>query len=88
MNYLLDYLPEDYLKKIAEYFAAQRPLLPPPAVPEVSNEVLARDCMQSVAGHLTEHDVKAVAAFLAARPAPPDLTPAPQGAFILPFARE
>jgi cytochrome c553 len=32
MNYLLAYLPEDYLKKIADYFAAQRPPLPPPMV--------------------------------------------------------
>lgn len=29
------------------------------------------DCMQIVAGHLTEEGVKAIAAFLAARPAPP-----------------
>ena len=25
MNYLLDYLSDDYLKKIADYFASQRP---------------------------------------------------------------
>jgi len=146
MNYLLAYLPEDYLKQIAEYFAAQHPPLPTPAVPTVSKDVLERgeslvthgdaaagvpacsschgphltgmepaipgllglrasyisaqlgawrygtrtaaepDCMQIVAGHLTEDDVRAVAAFLAARPAPPDLTPAPQGTFVLPFA--
>lgn len=146
MNYLLAYLSEDYLKKIADYFAAQRPPLPPPMIPNVSNEALARgesivahgdaaagvpacsschgphltgmepaipgllglrasyisaqlgawrygtrtatapDCMQIVAGHLTEDDVKAIAAFLASRPAPPDLSPAPQGSFILPFA--
>jgi cytochrome c553 len=46
----------------------------------------APDCMQIVAGHLTEEDVKAIAAFLASRPAPPDLSPAPEGSFILPFA--
>ncbi len=146
MNYLLAYLSEDYLKKIANYFAAQRPPLPPPMIPDVSNEVLARgelivthgeaaagvpacsschgphltgmepaipgllglrasyisaqlgawrygtrtatapDCMQIVAGHLTEEDVKAIAAFLASRPAPPDLSPAPEGSFTLPFA--
>jgi cytochrome c553 len=146
MNYLLAYLPEDYLKQIAEYFAAQRPPLPPPAVPTVSKELLERgeslvthgdapnnipacsschgphltgmepaipgllglhatyisaqlgawrygtrtaaepDCMQIVAGHLTEDDVKAIAAFLAARPAPADLSPAPEGTFTLPFA--
>jgi cytochrome c553 len=146
MNYLLAYLPQDYLKQIAEYFAAQRPPLPQPMVPDVSNELLARgeaivthgdaaanipacsschgphltgmepaipgllglrasyisaqlgawrygtrtatapDCMQIVAGHLTEEDVKAIAAFLASRPAPPDPSPAPQGTFSLPFA--
>ena len=146
MNYLLAYLPEDYLKQIAEYFAAQRPPLPTPAVPAVSKDVLERgesivahgdaannipacsschgphltgmepaipgllglrasyisaqlgawrygtrtaaapDCMQIVAGHLTEDDVKAIAAFLASRPAPLDPSPAPQGTFILPFA--
>jgi cytochrome c553 len=146
MNYLLEYLPEDYLKQIAEYFAAQRPQLPQPMVVDVSNEVLARgesivthgdaaagvpacsschgphltgmepaipgllglrasyisaqlgawrygtrtatapDCMQIVAGHLTEEDVKAIAAYLASRPAPPDPSPAPQGTFTLPFA--
>jgi cytochrome c553 len=146
MNYLLAYLPEDYLKQIAEYFAAQRPPLPTPAVPAVSKDVLERgesivahgdaannipacsschgphltgmepaipgllglrasyisaqlgawrygtrtaaapDCMQIVAGHLTEDDVKAIAAFLASRPAPPDPSPAPQGTFTLPFA--
>jgi cytochrome c553 len=146
MNYLLAYLPEDYLKQIAEYFAAQRPPLPTPTVPAVSKDVLERgeaivthgdtansipacsschgphltgmepaipgllglrasyisaqlgawrygirtatepDCMQIVAGHLTEEDVKALAAFLSTRPAPPDPSPAPQGAFILPFA--
>ena len=42
MNYLLAYLPDDYLKQIAEYFAAQRPPLPTPAVPSVSNDVLER----------------------------------------------
>src|SRR5271154_2910155 len=146
MNYLLEYLPEDYLKEIAAYFAAQRPPLPPPAVPDVSKELLAHgesmvtkgdadrgvpactschgphltgmepaipgllglrpsyisaqlgawrygtrtatapDCMQIVAGHLTEEDVTAIAAFLASRPAPPDLSPAPEGSFILPSA--
>jgi cytochrome c553 len=145
MNYLLEYLPEDYLIEIATYFAAQRPPLPPPAVPDVSKELLAHgesmvtkgdadrgvpactschgphltgmepaipgllglrpsyisaqlgawrygtrtatapDCMQIVAGHLTEGDVKSIAAYLASRPAPPDLSSAPKGTFALPF---
>ena len=49
MNYLLAYQSEDYLKKIADYFAAQRPPLPPPAIPDVSNEVLARG--ESIVAH-------------------------------------
>ncbi|MBV8472416.1 MAG: c-type cytochrome, partial [Hyphomicrobiales bacterium] len=146
MNYLLAYLPEDYLKQIAAYFAAQKPPLPKPAIADVSKDALARgqalvadgdaaanipacsschgpqlggmepaipgllglratyisaqlgawrygirtakapDCMQVVAGHLTEEDVRAIAAFLAAQPAPADLAPAPARSFILPFA--
>lgn len=146
MNYLLEYLPESYLKEIADYFAAQRPPLPPPAVPDVSKDLLDRgahlvaqgdagrsipacaschnpnltgmepsipgllglrasyisaqlgawrygtrtatapDCMQIVAGHLTEDDVKAIAAFLSSQPAPSDLSPAAKGGYALPFA--
>ena len=145
MNYLLEYLPESYLKDMADYFAAQRPPLPPPAVPDVSKKLLDRgahlvaqgdteqnipacsschnpnltgmepgipgllglrasyisaqlgawrygtrtaiapDCMQIVAGHLTEDDVKAIAAFLSSRPAPADLSPAAKGSYTLPF---
>jgi cytochrome c553 len=44
------------------------------------------DCMQTVAGRLTEADVTAVAAWLASRPAPVSMAPAPQGAYVLPFA--
>ena len=46
----------------------------------------APDCMQIVAGHLTEDDVKAVAAWLASRPAPTNPAPVPKGSFALPFA--
>src|SRR6478735_5573111 len=42
MNYLLDFLPDAYLKQIAEHFASLRPPFPAPAVPTVSNEILAR----------------------------------------------
>ena len=41
--------------------------------------------MQIVAGHLTEADVTAVAAFLATRPAPENAAPVPKGTYILPF---
>jgi cytochrome c553 len=146
MNYLLEFLPDQYLQAMADYFAAQHPPLPKPAEPEVSAEILAQgqslatqgdynrgipacqschgatltgmepaipgllglrasyisaqlgawrygtrtatapDCMQVVAGHLTEDDVKAVAAYLAARPAPDNPAPAAKGSYALPFA--
>ena len=47
---------------------------------------LAPDCMQVIAGHLTEADVEAVAAWLAAHPAPGDTTPAPRGSLAMPLA--
>jgi cytochrome c553 len=146
MNYLLEYLPENYLQRIADYFAELRPPFPAPAVTDVSHAVIARgeqlvkqgdypasipacsschgptltgmepgipgllglrasyisaqlgawrygtrtaaapDCMQIVAGHLTEDDVKSVAAYLASQPAPSNLSPSPKGSFVLPFA--
>jgi cytochrome c553 len=42
MNYLLQYLPDPYLQKMADYFAALRPPPVPRAVAEVSTQVLAR----------------------------------------------
>lgn len=44
------------------------------------------DCMQIVAGLLTEADVTAVAAWLSSLPAPPDSAPAPRGSFRMPLA--
>jgi cytochrome c553 len=41
--------------------------------------------MQIVAGHLSEDDVRAVAAWLPGQPAPTDPSPAPRGSFALPF---
>ena len=42
MNYLLEYLPENYLQRIADYFAELRPPFPAPAVTDVSHTVIAR----------------------------------------------
>ena len=42
MNYLLEFLPDAYLKQIAEHFASLRPRFPAPALPTVSTEILAR----------------------------------------------
>jgi cytochrome c553 len=145
MNYLLAFLPNDYLHAIAEYFAAQQPPLPALSPPIVSKDVLERgqklvtsgdasreipacvnchgpgltgmrpaipgllglhanyisaqlggfrygtrtapapDCMQVVAGHLTEDDVTAVAAWLAAQPAPANPAPVAAGSLPMPL---
>jgi cytochrome c553 len=42
MNYLLEYLPEAYLRQMADYLAALRPPPPPQAAAEVSPTLLAR----------------------------------------------
>ena len=47
---------------------------------------IAPDCMQIVAGLLTEDDVKAVAAYLSSRPAPADPSFAKQGSLPMPLA--
>ena len=41
MNYLLAYLPDAYLKQIAEHFAQLRPPYPPPEAPHVDAATLA-----------------------------------------------
>jgi cytochrome c553 len=43
------------------------------------------DCMQIVAGHLTEADVTAVAAYLASLPVPADPSPLPHGSLPMPL---
>ena len=42
MNYLLEYLPEAYLRQMADYLAALRPPPPPPPAAEVSPALLTR----------------------------------------------
>ncbi len=42
MNYLLEYIPDSYLRQIADHFAALRPAPLPPAVADVSPNLLAR----------------------------------------------
>jgi cytochrome c553 len=146
MNYLLEFLPDPYLKAMADYFASEQPPFPPPATPVVSSAILARgeslatkgdpsreipacanchgpsftgmepaipgllglrtnyisaqlgawrygtrtatvpDCMQIVAGHLTEDDVKALAAWLSSRPMPSTPAPLPRGSLPMPLA--
>ncbi len=41
MNYLLGYLPDAYLKQIADYFSQQHPPFPAPAAPAVDAATLA-----------------------------------------------
>jgi cytochrome c553 len=45
----------------------------------------APDCMQLVAGHLTETDVTAVAAYISSLPAPANAAPAAQGSLAMPL---
>ncbi|HVJ55561.1 MAG TPA: c-type cytochrome [Aliidongia sp.] len=145
MNYLLEFLPDAYLKQIADYFAAEQPPFTPHAPSTASKEVLAHgkgivtggdparqipacvnchgptltgmqpaipsllglhasyitaqlgawrygtrtapspDCMQQVAGRLTEADVTAIAAWLSTQPAATDPTPAKQGSLPMPL---
>ena len=47
---------------------------------------MSPDCMQIVAGHLTEADVTAVAAWIATVPAAPGAAPIPQGSLVTPLA--
>jgi cytochrome c553 len=146
MNYLLEFQPDSYLRKMAEYFAAQKPPPGPKPASAASNAILARgesivthgdaahevpacanchgpsftgmepaipglvglrakyisaqlgawrygtrtatfpDCMQIVAGHLTEADVTAVAAYLSSLPVPSNSAPAPHGSLPMPLA--
>jgi cytochrome c553 len=145
MNYLLEFQTDAYLRKMAEYFASQRPPFVPHAPAVVGSAVLAHgkdlvthgdvkraipacvgchntvltgmepaipgllglkpayisaqlgawrygtrtaatpDCMQAVAGRLTEDDVTAVAAWLASLPAPQNATPVPHGSLAMPL---
>jgi cytochrome c553 len=60
MNYLLEFLPDAYLKAIAEYFASEQPPFPPAAMPVVSNAILARGEMVATKGDLA-HEIPACA---------------------------
>jgi cytochrome c553 len=42
MNYLLEFLPDSYLRQIADYFASLHPPVPEPLPPTASLQVLAR----------------------------------------------
>jgi cytochrome c553 len=149
MNYLLAYLPDPYLARMADYFAQLNPpfnVVPAqPATPQAQQRLkdgqrivtggipakkvpacvtchgaelngrepgipgllglrgdyitaqlgawrygirtaLAPDCMQFIASSLTEHEVGAVAAWLASLPVPPNLRPAKAGEVRLPLA--
>jgi len=146
MNYLLEFLPEPYLERMAAYYAAQWPPSQPMAIPTATPDVLGRgrslvmngvpergvpacaqchgpalvgmepgipglvglkptyitaqlgawrygtrtatapDCMQHVAGLLTEGDVTAVAAYLSSLPVPADPSPLPNGTLTTPLA--
>jgi cytochrome c553 len=61
MNYLLAYLPDAYLRKIADYFAAQRPPYPPPLTPAIPAALLARGAQLVKSGD-PANDIPACAA--------------------------
>ncbi|WP_194727178.1 c-type cytochrome [Noviherbaspirillum malthae] len=146
MNYLLAYLPDDYLMKMAQYYADAREPYENPGPPAVSQSVLVRgqalvtkgdpgknipacatchganlsgrepgipgliglrpdyisaqlgawrygtrtaiapDCMQLIAARMTEEDVAAASAWLAAMPIPANTEPAKQSSERLPLA--
>ena len=146
MNFLLEFLPDPYLQAIADFYASVPSPFPQPAIPVVSDAILAHgealvthgdpareipacaschgasftgiepaipgllglratyisaqlgawrygtrtaaapDCMQVVAGHLTEDDVTAIAAWLSSRPTPANPAPAPRGSLSMPLA--
>ena len=50
MNYLLEFLPDPYLKAMADYFASEQPPFPQPAIPIVSSAILARGEMLATKG--------------------------------------
>ncbi|MGZ9029181.1 MAG: c-type cytochrome [Telluria sp.] len=50
MNYLVAYLPDAYLKEIAEYFAAQRPPFNPPQGPAPDPALMQRGQVLAMAG--------------------------------------
>jgi cytochrome c553 len=145
MNYLLGYLPDEYLRKMAEYYADAQEPFEDPSPATVSEEVLRRgrmlvtqgdhekqmpacvachgpnlsggepgipglvglradyitaqlgawsygtrtaaepDCMQLVAARMTEADITAVAAWLAAMPIPADTKPLKRSSERLPL---
>lgn len=51
-----------------------------------TRHALAPDCMQQIASKLTDQDVTALTAWLAAQPVPPHAAPAPAGSLVLPLA--
>jgi len=60
MNYLLAYLPDAYLHRIADYFASQRPPYPKASTPAVSSTMLARGRALAMSGD-PSNDVPACA---------------------------
>jgi cytochrome c553 len=146
MNYLVAYLPDAYLREIADYFSKQRPPFAPRSAVTAGADLLTRgrtiatagdpsrgvpacvschgngltgmepgipglvglratyieaqltrwrvgernapepDCMKRVASRLTETDIAAVAAWLAAQTAPADAAPESSNLVRMPFA--
>ncbi len=60
MNYLLEFLPETYLRQTAAYFASLQPAVPAPLPPEASLQVLARGKAIAMQGD-PAHDIPSCA---------------------------
>ena len=60
MNYLLEYLPDQYLSEIAQHFAAQHPPNNPPAIPDVGQDILRQGQALATEG-ATERQIPACA---------------------------
>jgi cytochrome c553 len=55
MNYLLEFLPESYLRKIANFFSSLHPPAPPPLPPTVSVAMLVRGKAIALQGDPAHH---------------------------------
>jgi cytochrome c553 len=75
MNYLLEFLPDLYLKAMADYFASEQPPFPPPPPPVASNAILARGELLATKGdaahiarQMTAAEIDEAARYYAGRP--------------------
>ena len=56
MNYLVAYMPDAYLRDIAEHFAKQRPAFEPKQQPAATPEVIERGATIALSGDAEQAD--------------------------------